>query len=162
MTRTKFLQALRRMRFEEAYSGWEERRLTREEAASDEGPPEMEVWILVNEHGERLVLDGAFLIYRNEAEARDGMKGAVRCCFERTTAITPAKVALRPWNHVWALVNEYGNLIADPVLSSASPLAIYSVDHRVRHVRNWMHRTDYSMILAIMKMMMEWVGPELR
>ena len=33
MTRTQVLQEIRRMRFEEAYGGWQERRLTQEEAA---------------------------------------------------------------------------------------------------------------------------------
>ena len=33
MTRTRVLQEIRRMRFEEAYGGWQERRLTQEEAA---------------------------------------------------------------------------------------------------------------------------------
>ena len=33
MTRTKVLQEIRQMRFEEAYGGWQERRLTQEEAA---------------------------------------------------------------------------------------------------------------------------------
>ena len=33
MTRTQLLQELRRMRFQEAYGGWQERRLTQEEAA---------------------------------------------------------------------------------------------------------------------------------
>ena len=32
MTRTQLLQELRRMRFNEAYGGWQERRLTQEEA----------------------------------------------------------------------------------------------------------------------------------
>lgn len=115
----------------------------------------MKVWMLVNEHGERLVLEGAFLIYRSEVAARNDIRRAQRCSFERTTTIVPVKIALRPWNQVWALVNEYGNLIADPMLPSVSPLAIYSVDRRARHVRNWVHRTDYSMTLTIVKMMME-------
>ena len=33
MTRTQVLQEIRRMRFEEACGGWQERRLTQEEAA---------------------------------------------------------------------------------------------------------------------------------
>ena len=33
MTRTQVLQEIRRMRFKEAYGGWQERRLTQEEAA---------------------------------------------------------------------------------------------------------------------------------
>ena len=33
MTRTQVLQEIRRMRFNEAYGGWQERRLTQEEAA---------------------------------------------------------------------------------------------------------------------------------
>ena len=33
MTRTQVLQEIRRMRFEEAYGGWQSRRLTQEEAA---------------------------------------------------------------------------------------------------------------------------------
>ena len=33
MTRTQLLQEIRQMRFEEAYGGWQERRLTQEEAA---------------------------------------------------------------------------------------------------------------------------------
>ena len=33
MTKTEVLQEIRRMRFEEAYGGWQERRLTQEEAA---------------------------------------------------------------------------------------------------------------------------------
>ena len=33
MTRTQVLQEVRRMRFAEAYGGWQERRLTQEEAA---------------------------------------------------------------------------------------------------------------------------------
>ena len=33
MTRTQLLQELGRMRFQEAYGGWQERRLTQEEAA---------------------------------------------------------------------------------------------------------------------------------
>ena len=33
MTRTQVLQEIRRMRFREAYGGWQERRLTQEEAA---------------------------------------------------------------------------------------------------------------------------------
>ena len=33
MTRTELLQEVRKMRFEEAYKGWTERRLTQEEAA---------------------------------------------------------------------------------------------------------------------------------
>ena len=33
MTRTQVLQEIRRMRFEEAYTGWQSRRLTQEEAA---------------------------------------------------------------------------------------------------------------------------------
>ena len=33
MTRTQLLQELRRMRFQEAYGGWQERRLTQEVAA---------------------------------------------------------------------------------------------------------------------------------
>ena len=32
MTRTQALQEIRRMRFEEAYGGWQSRRLTQEEA----------------------------------------------------------------------------------------------------------------------------------
>ena len=33
MRRTELLQEVRKMRFEEAYGGWQERRLTQEEAA---------------------------------------------------------------------------------------------------------------------------------
>ena len=33
MTKTRLLQEIRKMRFEEAYGGWQERRLTQEEAA---------------------------------------------------------------------------------------------------------------------------------
>lgn len=33
MRRTELLQEIRKMRFEEAYEGWQERRLTQEEAA---------------------------------------------------------------------------------------------------------------------------------
>ena len=39
MTRTKVLQEIRQMRFEEAYGGWQERRLTQEEAARLLGVP---------------------------------------------------------------------------------------------------------------------------
>ena len=37
MTRTQVLQEIRRMRFEEAYGGWQSRRLTQEEAARVQG-----------------------------------------------------------------------------------------------------------------------------
>ena len=81
MRRTELLQEVRKMRFEEAYGGWQERRLTQEEAARLLGVCERTFRRYVDRYEDE-GLDG-LVDKRSEPKSRRTVRRSMRWCAPR-------------------------------------------------------------------------------
>ena len=99
LSRTKLLQEIRKMRFDEAYVGWQEKRLTQEQAAEILG-----------------VTDRSFRRYAMRYEA-EGLEGLID---RRIEAVSAPRA--RSWRAQCAQGGHLASMIMEEVLAKLAPI----------------------------------------